>query len=170
MDSMPKVQDSQAHAAASSEDVRMREIYGSAASGEVCVPSNRADMRKALDGFKCRGTFAKHTYVDREVTGIHVNGVGRINLPLQDNQARQIITHARKAPVDGSDIVDLTIRDTWELLPSQFKLMDRGWPKVIQSLCEEIAVDMGLKSDGIHARLDRMLLYENGSMYKSHVE
>jgi hypothetical protein len=73
------------------ERVEDNESVASELSRESLVDSLVEDMREALNEVKCLGTFAKHSYVDREVAGVYINGVGRIQLPLQEGQARQII-------------------------------------------------------------------------------
>jgi hypothetical protein len=102
---------------------------------------------------------------------ISVDGVGNVALPLGESQARQIITKARQAPYrKGSDtFVDTSVRNTWELCPSQFTIGPAEWSVYLQKICQTAAQQMGT-STPIRAEIYEMLLYEEGAMLKPHTE
>ncbi|KAK3328671.1 hypothetical protein B0T19DRAFT_442560 [Cercophora scortea] len=132
-----------------------------------------ADLLKNLEDIKAAGSFAAfHSLQGNSIhPDIHVHGVGTINLPLREDQARQLIDKARQAPYGkGSDtIVDTSVRNTWELDPSQFELRAARWANDIQTLCKFVAKDLGITSP-VSAELYKMLVYEKGAMFKAHTD
>ncbi|QPC64658.1 hypothetical protein HYE67_006889 [Fusarium culmorum] len=68
---------------------------------------------------------------------ISVNEVGKVALPLGESQARQ-------APFGkGADtFVDTSVRNTWELDPSQFTIGSVEWPAYLQIICRTAAQQM----------------------------
>ncbi|KAF4965850.1 hypothetical protein FSARC_6370 [Fusarium sarcochroum] len=102
---------------------------------------------------------------------VFVNGVGDIPLPLGESHAQQIIAQARQAPYGkGSNtIVDTTVRNTWELDPSQFQINAPNWPDRVQHICGLVAQKLGINT-AVHAEIYKMLLYEKGAMFKAHTD
>lgn len=63
------------------------------------------------------------------------------------------------------------MRKTWQLNPNQFELRNRKWPSIIQTLAEQVAQELGFVELAlVNAQLNKMLLYEEGAMFKSHRE
>ncbi|KAM0558470.1 hypothetical protein ACHAPJ_004660 [Fusarium lateritium] len=135
----------------------------------------KQDLLEAITNIKSASKFAFSTKVDTPPKlgdlGISVDGIGEISLPLGEPHARQIITKARQAPYGkGSDtIVDTSVRNTWELNPTQFTIGWSGWPSCLKQICDTVAQQMGI-STTIHAELYKMLLYEKGAMFKAHTD
>lgn len=129
-------------------------------------------MLGPLDAITSSGTFANSHRLGEMHPGLVVKNVGPVYLPLREDQAKQIIATARQAPYgNGSEtIVDTSVRNTWELDPSQFCLTDQLWPTFVAALCQEIAVEAGLGDVQVHADLYKMLIYEKGAMFKAHTE
>lgn len=134
------------------------------------------DLCSALDNIQCSGSFASfftgahyHPAVRLEPE-LSVRDVGPITFPLQEAQIRSMIAAARQAPYGkGSEtIVDTSGRNTWELDPSQFDLSP-SWPGIINRLSRTVAEDMGIDFPVI-ADLYKLLIYEEGAMFKAHTE
>lgn len=136
----------------------------------------RDDMLKALDSITSSGTFANAHKLGYKlgwiIPGLVVEDVGPIDLPLRETQAKQMIAKARHAPYGkGSEtIVDTSVRNTWELDPSQFQLTATRWPKLVAEICQAISEEAGLGGAQVHAHLYKMLIYEKGAMFKAHTE
>ena len=130
------------------------------------------DMLGALESIRASGTFANAHKLGQIVPGLVVEDVGLIHLPLQEAQAKQIIAKARQAPYGkGSEtIVDTSVRNTWELDPSQFRLTNAHWPLLISEICQTISVEAGLGDVPVQADMYKMLIYERGAMFKAHTE
>lgn len=68
-------------------------------------------------------------------------------------------------------IVDPSIRRTWQLSPDQFELRNPKWPSVVQRVTEQVAQELGCTEAGsVNAQLYKLLLYEEGAMFKPHKE
>ncbi|KAJ4250573.1 hypothetical protein NW762_011832 [Fusarium torreyae] len=134
--------------------------------------SFKEDLLNAIYNIKSVGTFAWSAPIQRSPSfPISVNGVGDIPLPLGEFHAQQIIVQARQAPYGkGSDtIVDTTVRNTWELDPSQFQINVPNWPDRVQHICGLVAQKLGINTT-VHAEIYKMLLYEKGALFKAHTE
>ncbi|KAF4985664.1 hypothetical protein FGRMN_11132 [Fusarium graminum] len=132
----------------------------------------KEDLLDAITDIRSTGTFASSSSISRPaVLPIHVNGVGEIALPLGEYQARQLIAQAHQAPYGkGSDtLVDTTVRNTWELNPSQFNIESPPWTWLIRQLCDNVATSLGINTR-VYAHIYKMLVYEKGAMFKAHTD
>lgn len=130
------------------------------------------DLLKAIQNINSTGEFAFWTkFRAPSDLSISIDGVGNIATPLAESQARQIITTARQAPYGkGTEtFVDTSVRNTWELDPSQFTIISDRWRDHLRDACAKAAEQMGINTP-IRAKLYKMLLYEEGAMFKPHTE
>lgn len=129
------------------------------------------DLRGALDGIKPAGSFASFNTLSSLNLGLAVQDVGTIAMPLQEPQAKQIIEKARRSPYGKGEetVVDMSVRNTWELDPDQFELQGTGWESLLTVMLGHVKKSLGVASP-IRAELYKMLLYEPGAMFKSHTE
>jgi hypothetical protein len=142
-------------------------------------PETRRDIitniGDALDEIEAAGTFASYAQLKLsnlgDTLGLFVHGVGDIGVPLQEEQARQLIAQSRQAPYGkGSEtIVDTSVRNTWELDASQFEFRNPAWSRVLDKCIAQVGLSLGISSP-ITAELYKMLIYEKGAMFKSHTE
>ncbi|KAI8161302.1 hypothetical protein K4K49_000467 [Colletotrichum sp. SAR 10_70] len=132
-------------------------------------------LMMTLQAIKTPGTFASFHPIKTANgllnPGLHVADIGSISFPLKEEQARSLIEKARQAPFGkGSDtVVDTTVRNTWELDPTQFELRNPQWNAIINQLCARAAQDMGINAP-IIPDLYKLLIYEKGAMFKAHVD
>ncbi|PYI31806.1 hypothetical protein BP00DRAFT_474221 [Aspergillus indologenus CBS 114.80] len=93
----------------------------------------------------------------------------RPDLPLEESQARRIIKKAHQAPYrEGSEtIVDIPVRNRWELNPDQFKLRNSNWNTFLKSVIAGVSQELGLDLT-VHAELYKMLIDEEGAILKAH--
>ncbi|KKY17947.1 putative 2og-fe oxygenase superfamily protein [Diplodia seriata] len=137
----------------------------------------RANLVDLLDNVKSPGTFAfsmnlKTDFVDPKIT---VGGVGPVQLPLTPDAARAIAQACHQAPFGRGEetVVDPSVRNTWELNPGNFSIAEPNWndkflPKVLRVVGNELGVFSNCRS--FHCELYKMLLYEQGAMFKPHRE
>ncbi|KAH8897996.1 hypothetical protein GQ53DRAFT_712511 [Thozetella sp. PMI_491] len=94
-----------------------------------------------------------------------------IPLPLDEPHARQLIAQARQAPFGrgAKTIVDTSVRNTWELAPSQFEIRSPVWHDFIKDVTRSLQKHLGVAGT-IHAELYKMLIYEKGAMFKTHTD
>ncbi|KAH8684945.1 hypothetical protein BGZ61DRAFT_495252 [Ilyonectria robusta] len=130
----------------------------------------RIDLLHALHSINTPASFACFGALKRTPpASLFVEGVGDIEMPLSESQARQMIAAARQAPYGkGSEtLVDTSVRNTWELDASQFTFKNPSWPGYIQKISAAVGQDLGINTT-IKAEVYKMLLYEKGAMFKSH--
>ena len=106
--------------------------------------------------------------------GLFVDGIGKVGLPLSDRDAADLSLISHEAPFGkGSEtFVDLNVRKTWELNPTQFKLRNPAWPSTLQNIIAKVAQDLGIVdgASSVRAELHKMLLYGRGAFFEKHRE
>ena len=106
--------------------------------------------------------------------GLHINNVGNISLPLREEDAKLIMKAGRQAPFGrGSEtIVDTSFRNTKQLDIDSFQLRNPAWTQYLQDIIKPLGVGLGFQDSpsGIKAELYKLLLYEEGAMFKPHKE
>ena len=102
---------------------------------------------------------------------LHVQNLGEIKLPLRDPQAKELIKACKQAPYGKNykTLVDKTVRDTFQLEPSQIEIKNPEWNAKMNSLVDKVARDLGC-AGRVEARLYKMLLYQTGSHFKKHTD
>jgi hypothetical protein len=129
-----------------------------------------------LESIESSGTFAAFQQLDGFVDPqVFVPGVGKIQLPLQKQTARSLIEACHQAPFGKGEktVVDVSVRNTWELNASQFELRNPSWPKYLHTITQSALQELGFDEDamlGVRAEPYKMLLYEEGAMFKPHKE
>ena len=142
----------------------------------------RKEVRDALNIIQSPGSFARWHLLKLSPAelGLHmtVDGVGAINFPLRDDQAKQIIAKAKQSPYGRGEetVVDTSARNTWELDVGQFTLQESataaahntGWSFVHQTARSVVIEGLGLTCDTSALRVDpyKMLLYERAPISK----
>lgn len=133
----------------------------------------KEDLLDALKEIKFSGSFA----VSGELRNlppviIDVPGVGKIKMPLEEGQARELIATARQAPYGkgAETVVDTAVRNTWELDAGQVSIQHPNWNSYLQLLVAKVKRMLGVTGGSIKAELYKMLIYEKGAMFKAHTE
>ena len=142
-----------------------------AAPGQL-EASVKEDMLSALQSIQASGSFAAFHSLDHPPPAdIWVRDVGHISMPLTKRAAMQVVAQCLKAPYGkGSEtIVDTSVRNTWELDPSRFELRGPSWRSFLNGIEARVAEDLGIRQP-IIAELYKMLIYEEGAMFKPHAE
>lgn len=116
------------------------------------------------------GVQSTSSFIDPE---LYVDG-NRIRFPLSEEDARLCIHVGHQAPFGKKEatIIDRSVRRTWELDPSDFEIRSPKWADYLSVIIKQIAKDMDISQDnpGFHPELYKMLLYEEGAMFKAHQE
>jgi len=94
----------------------------------------------------------------------------KIGFPLTNPQAEQIIQKCSRAPFGrgSQSVIDITVRNTWQLDPSEFRLTNPCWDDVIQEMVENVGTGLGLPKSSVAFELYKLLLYEKGSFFHPH--
>ncbi len=101
--------------------------------------------------------------------GLHVDGLGRVSLPLKRGIAKSLIAACQVAPYGkGTEtLVDTRVRKTFELDPQKFRLGDE-WDSAIARATRTFADSLGLPADQLEVRLYKLLVYEKGGFFLPH--
>ncbi|CAD6575943.1 MAG: hypothetical protein ASARMPREDX12_007652 [Alectoria sarmentosa] len=132
-------------------------------------------LENCLGNIQTTGTFATSGRLpDATLPGSKVHNVGSVGAPLAESQANAIRDLCHQVPFGQGElgsrtIVDNSIRRTWQLPPDQFELRYPKWPSVVQRVTEHEAQELGCTEAGsVNAQLYKLLLYEEGAMFKPH--
>ncbi|KAH9473779.1 hypothetical protein MJO28_000392 [Puccinia striiformis f. sp. tritici] len=132
----------------------------------------KEDLTKAFKAIKTPGSFATWGALPKTPpTGLHVDGVGDIAMPLSEGQIRQLIAKAHQAPFDrrSETLVDVSVRNIWEIDGDQLRFLDPEWQGYLLDLGKRAATSLGIEG-AIRAELYKMLINEKGAMFKPHTE
>lgn len=131
---------------------------------------SRKSFLALLEGMESPGSFAAFGHFDRVYPDIAIDGRS-VRVPLRPHQALDMIKLARQAPFGrgAETIVDRSVRNTWELDPTQFQITNPAWEDAMHKACRFVATELGIAAP-ITAELYKMLIYEEGAMFKPHTE
>ena len=121
------------------------------------------------------GSFATTGIIDQFVLpGIWVDSVGQVRLPLSKSDAKSLIQVSRQAPFGkgGETVVNTSVRNTWELDGAKIQFHNPEWQNCLHAVIGKVAHELGIAggTDTVCAELYKMLLYEEGAMFKEHQE
>ncbi|PLW18434.1 hypothetical protein PCASD_15632 [Puccinia coronata f. sp. avenae] len=134
--------------------------------------SLKDDLNKAFNDIKAPGTFAAWGALPTTPpAGLNVDGVGDIAFPLQEETMRQLIAKSHQAPYGrrSETLVDVSVRNTWEINGDQLHFFDPDWLRYVLRLSHLVATTLGIK-ETIRLDLYKMLIYETGAMFKAHTD
>ena len=92
-----------------------------------------------------------------------------LGLPLGKAQAKDLIVVASRAPFGRRDemVVDVSIRLTWQLYPTQFQINNCKWEENMQMVLAKVKTGLGCDpSLTVTCELYKLLLYETGGFFK----
>lgn len=106
--------------------------------------------------------------------GLEIAGLRRFGMPLQPQDISEIIAASHRAPYGkGTEtIVNEAVRKTWEIDGDRINLRHPAWPdelnKIVATACDQLGVAGGINA--VEAQLYKLLVYEEGAMFKPHKE
>lgn len=132
-------------------------------------------IHKSLKNIQGTGSFAVFEKLGTPpLPGLHLNQGGNIGLPLSDRDAQAIIAASHQAPFGKGEetIVDQSVRKTWELSPDNFKLTNPAWKPFVDGIVSKVSTGLGVDAAGrgVSAQLYKLLLYDEGALFKPHQE
>jgi hypothetical protein len=122
-----------------------------------------------LDAVDAGGSFSAHfsssTFVN---PGLAVQG-RPIGLPLSPNDGEALAKLGRQAPFGNKEqtVIDTSVRRTWELDTSEFRLENPAWNGYLESLVIKAVQELGVEGP-VRAEPYKLLLYEQGAFFKPH--
>ncbi|KAI0402892.1 hypothetical protein F4802DRAFT_574226 [Xylaria palmicola] len=126
-------------------------------------------LTRCLDNIESAGDFATvKRYQLAPNPALQVDD-DMIPLPLQGRDAQSIKQLARQAPFGKGNqtIIDVDVRQTWELSTDRFRLQNPAWPDFLNTVLRDVCVDLGIIGS-VEARPHKLLLYEKDSFFKPH--
>ncbi|KUJ09541.1 uncharacterized protein LY89DRAFT_787848 [Mollisia scopiformis] len=150
----------------SDNETQVKDPYGS----EIEL---KEDLDKCLSGLEGDGSFALFEQLQSPPNpGLCLKDGGLIGLPLNDHDAELITRASHAAPFGKGEetIVDTTIRKTWELSPKDFEIRNPAWTTVVEQIVAKVSTGLGVDAagNGVSAELYKLLLYDEGAMFKPH--
>jgi hypothetical protein len=125
------------------------------------------DCLKEIKGF---GSFACSGIQPFVFPGLEVAGVGELSYPISEQQARELIKIARKAPYGkGSEtLFDNEVRSAWEIDATTLKFHGAKWIEFLNKVLGAVKKGLGIQEDEVNANLYKMLIYEKGDFFLAH--
>jgi hypothetical protein len=123
-----------------------------------------------LDDVDAGGSFSAHFSTSIFVNpGLDVEGHGPIGLPVSPKDAKAITKLGRQAPFGKREqtVIDTSVRQTWELDTSEFRLQNPAWNAYLESLVIKAVQALGVEGP-VRAAPHKLLLYEQGAFFKPH--
>ena len=132
-------------------------------------------IHSSLEDVKSVGSFAVFEPLESFPSpGIHLKDGDIIGLPLSNRDAQAIVAASHEAPFGKGEqtIIDKSVRKTWELSPTDFELQNPAWNSYIETIVARVSSGLGISNcgKGISAQLYKMLLYDEGALFKPHQE
>jgi len=156
----------------------MSEVVNTEGSGpllDITGESLREGLDECLSNIKSDGCFALFEALENPPNpGLHLKSGGLIGLPLSDRDAQAIVAASHQAPFGKGEetLVDTSVRKTWEVSPGDFELKNPAWQSFVQSVVTKVSAGLGVDAtgNGVSAELYKMLLYDEGALFKPHQE
>jgi len=132
-------------------------------------------LEECLTSIEGDGSFALFEPLqDPPNPGIYLKEGGLVGLPLSYRDAEAIIAASHQAPFGKGDetLVDTSVRKTWEVSPGYFELKNPAWQPFIKTVVAKVSAGLGVDAtgNGVSAELYKMLLYDEGALFKPHQE
>lgn len=128
----------------------------------------KKELQETIDEIETCGEFAvKKQYSQYANPGIQI-GEDLVALPLSPAQVPLIREASRQAPFGRGEetLVDTSVRNTWELDISKFKLTNPAWDTFVKNVLQDVSSSLG--TSNVTTELYKLLLYEKGSFFKPH--
>ena len=116
------------------------------------------------------GNFCMAGDLPLTMPGLVVEGLGTLRLPLGKAQARKLIGCCHQAPYGKGTqtLVDTAVRRGWGLDAEQIEFTNPRWELLIESIVDEMRLQLGLEAHKLTAHLYKLLVYEKGSFFLPH--
>ena len=123
----------------------------------------RERLARVLDGSQAPGAFSAQLSVSARDVRLAVAGAGAISLPVRAPQAKRMIASARPSRFGRGEqtLMDLSVRDTWEITPDQVTLTGLDWDAILAEVRDELRLPARAR---LRAELHALLVYGEGSV------
>src|SRR5215472_11811268 len=127
----------------------------------------RERLARVLDGSPAPGAFSAQLFVPARDVQLTVAGAGPITLPVKAPQAKRMIATARPARFGRGEqtLMDLSVRDTWEIMPDQVTLTGLDWDAILAEVRDELGLPARAR---LLAEPHALLVYGKGQFFLPH--
>jgi hypothetical protein len=130
----------------------------------------KSSIINCLNDIKGGGTFCTDGVKNFVFPHLSIHGLGELAYPINELQARALISVAHKAPFGkGHDtILDPSVRSAWEIDASQLKFEGQDWQELMDSILKNVQNNLGIEDYTIEAQIYKLLIYEKGDFFLTH--
>ena len=130
----------------------------------------RANILSLLGNIKGNGSFVSHHVAAFQFPGLEVKDIGEIAYPINNMQAKALISKAHKAPFGkgSKTLLDNNVRSAWEINADDLTFTGNGWNEFLQKVIDNIKPDLGIEDYTVSANRYKMLIYEKGDFFLPH--
>ena len=142
-------------------------------SYSIKIQNHHVELSRIFSSIRSAGGYSFGGYAKFPcLPGLRVNGVGEISFPICAAQAEKIKTVGSQAPYGkgAETIVDIKVRDSVQVEPSQVTISNPHWLSGLQQLVREASLGLGIDEENIRAEFYKLLLYETGGHFKAHTD
>lgn len=142
---------------------------------EFTANTLREDLHECLTNIQSDSSFALFEHLSNPPNpGLCLKNGELIGLPLSNRDAQVIVAASHAAPFGKGEetIVDNSVRKTWELSAGDFEVRNPAWKKFLDEIVVKVSAGLGVDASGkgVSAELYKLLLYDEGAMFKPHQE
>ncbi|KAG2442484.1 hypothetical protein HXX76_002570 [Chlamydomonas incerta] len=131
----------------------------------------KEQLKLALDGVVSGGNFAVTGTVDGPLPEVAVRGVGKLALPIDADQANDLIFAGLPAPYGkgAKTVLDPAVRKATQFEADRVRFSD-DWDATIRRVATGAATALGVSGGGasVEAHLYKLLVYEPGGHFTAH--
>lgn len=124
----------------------------------------------ALRNISAPGAFATRLSAPANALSIEVDAVGELVFPLSKAKLAKLKARAQPSPfgLREQTLRDPSVRSSTEIAADALTIGE-AWSATLAEKVDEIRAELGLAADcGLHAVLDKLLIYETGQFFKPH--
>ena len=128
------------------------------------------EILSCLEKIKGNGMFVCNHTANFIFPNFEIEGFGELSYPINEWQAKGLISIAQKAPFGKGDqtIIDEKVRSAWEIDAQFLHFKGDVWNKFLGNVLSNIKVDLGVKDYDVDAKIYKLLIYEKGDFFLSH--
>jgi hypothetical protein len=127
----------------------------------------RERLAKVLDGSKAPTAFSTQLSLPARNVQLTLANAGPVSFPIKAPQAKRMIESARPAQFGRGEqtLMDLSVRDTWELTPDQVTLTGLDWDAILAEVRDELGLP---EKATLRAEPHALLVYGKGQFFQPH--
>lgn len=134
-----------------------------------------ATLRESVDAVHTSGSFAVSQVADAfPPPELQIDGVDAVQVPLSSAGVQTLLAVGEKAPFGKGQqtLYDDSIRKTLQIDGSRISFGNDAWLRWLKGVITFVAEGLGVANgaENVRADLYKMLLYDQGAMFKPHRE